>query len=223
MRMTNIVVPVVALVTLVAADRAFHQHRPARAIPHMRRAPVHPLPTVDQIVERVSATCSGPEGIEVCGPSVFAATFADELLMIEAHRGVLEQRWLGRLRAGDRDAAFGLAYLRSVRAVHALRLELVGERHFYGWESLRPNAPDVLYADEQYPRQRALISAIEHITGQPFTSVVRLLPEERRWLQRDAADCDRGAAARWLLHKLEGVPLPSEREIAAAQRVCGLR
>ena len=135
----------------------------------------------------------------------------------------MKQRWIERLTAGERDAAFGLAYLGSVRALPELRLELLKERHFYGWESSRPDAPDVVYADEQYPRQLALISAIERISHRPLTSVVRLSPDERRSLQRDAAHCDRGAAARWLLHKLEGVPLPSEREIAAAYRVCAQR
>jgi hypothetical protein len=223
MRMTNIAVPFIALVALVAVDRVFHPH-PRRAARTVCGAAARPLPpTVDQVVDSIAAACSGPDGVEVCGPPVFAATFAHEMPGIGANRRELEHRWLDRLGAGDRDAAFGLAYLRSVRALPLLRLELLNERHFYGWESSRRDAPDVLYADEQYPRQLALISAIEHISRRPVTSVVRLSPDERRWLQRDTAHCDRGAAARWLLHKLEGAPLPTEREIAAARSVCDQR
>jgi hypothetical protein len=222
MRTTNIAVPFIALVALVAADRVFHPHRrPATRM--VCGAAARPLPTVDQVVDKLAAKCSGPDGVEVCGPPVFAATFAHELPVIGANRGELEHRWIERLGAGDRDAAFGLAYLGSVRALPELRLELLNERHFYGWESSRPDAPDVLYADEQYPRQLALISAIEHISRRRVTSVVRLSPDERRWLQRDATDCERGAAARWLLNKLDGVPLPSEHEITAAHRACEQR
>ena len=222
MRMTNIAAPLVALVALVAADRVFHPHK--RPAARMVCGPAaRPLPTVAEVVDNVAAACSGPDGVEACGPSVFAAAFTHELPVISANRGELEHRWIERLGAGDRDAAFGLAYLGSVRALPELRLELLNERHFYGWESSRPDAPDVLYADEQYPRQLALISAIEHISRRPVTSVVRLSPDERRWLQRDTTHCDRGAAARWLLHKLEDAPLPNEREIAAAHRVCDQR
>ena len=218
MRMQNIAFPIVAMLALVAADRVFHPH--GRAAPRMVCAPARSLPTKDEVVEKVATQCAGPDAVDECGPPVFADRFVRELPIIDANRGMFEHRWIESLGTGDRAAAFGLAYLGSLRALPELRLELLHERHFYGWETSRPNAPDVLYADEQYPRQLALITAIEHISHRSVTSVVRLSPEERRWLRRDAGACDRGAGARWLLHKLDGAPLPGEREIAAARRAC---
>jgi hypothetical protein len=218
MRSSNIAFPIVALLALVAADRVFHPHR--RAPPRVVCSAARSQPSVDQVVEKVASECAGPDAVDDCGPPVFADRFVRELPVIHGNRGMFEHRWIERLGAGDRAAAFGLAYLGSLRALPELRLELLNERHFHGWQTSRPNAPDVLYADEQYPRQLALITAIEHISLRSVTSVVRLSPEERGWLRRDAADCDRGAGARWLLYKLEGAPLPSEREIAAGRRAC---
>src|SRR5688572_25394973 len=104
MRMTNIAVPFIALVALVAADRVFHPH-PPRAARLLCGPAARPLPpTVDQVVDNLAAACSAPDGVEVCGPPVFAATFAYELPVIGANRGELEHRWIERLGAGDRDA-----------------------------------------------------------------------------------------------------------------------
>jgi hypothetical protein len=220
MQLRNAAFPIVALLAFVAVDRVFHPHH---AAPRTTCVPPRAMPTLDHVVERIESACSGPEGLEDCVPPAFADTFRPELPVIEANRRMFEHLWIESLARGDRAAAFGLAYLDSRRALPHLRLELLNERYFYGWESSRPDAPDVLYADEQYPRHLALISAIEHISRRPFTSFVRLSPEELSWLRRDAADCDRGAAARWLLHKLGGEPLPGERDIAAARRACELR
>jgi hypothetical protein len=217
MRFQGIAVPVLALIAVMATDQLLHSHDRATTR-CWRGAP--PPRTVNEIRESVAFTCEGPEGLEYCSPRTFAATFAADLPYIKAYRSQLEHRWLEDLEAGGYVAAFGLAYLGSARALPDLRLRLLSERHFYGWESSRPDAPDVLYADEQYPRHLALISAIEHISGQPLSATVSLSRSERRRLLADASDCDSSPAAHWLLHKLDGAPLPTEAAIAAARRRC---
>jgi len=102
----------------------------------------------------------------------------------------------------------------SRRALPVLRARLLAERYFYGWETSSLDDPKILFADEQYPQHQALIHAIEAITGRPLRSVVKLSDDERSELARDAAVICDGRAATWLLHKLDGAPLPR----AAANR-----
>ena len=90
MRMTNLAVPFIALLALVAADRVLHPHEPCGNTAHAA------APAGARAADRGSnrqerrGRCSGPEGVEVCGPPVFASTFVHELPAIRANRGELE-------------------------------------------------------------------------------------------------------------------------------------
>jgi hypothetical protein len=128
--------------------------------------------------------------------------------MVRANRDALEQLWLSDLAGGNHTAAYGLAMLDSRRALPVLRARLLAERYFYGWETLSLDDPKILFADEQFPRHQALIRAIEAIAGRPLRSVVKLSDDERSRLARDAAVVCDGRAATWLLHELDGAPLP---------------
>jgi hypothetical protein len=224
--LTGMGAPVLALLMLLAADRAFHRHRraPPRAAcagPDFGRARPAPL-TMDDVRQNITMMCSGPEAPEDCAPSMFAETFARELPVIAENRKELEREWLGELASGGSAPALGLAYLDSRLALPVLRQLLLRERGFYGRETSIPDAPDVVFADDQYPRQRALIAAIEHISRRPLRAAVRLTDADRHRLRRDAAGCAGAEAARWLLNKLDGAPLPTRTELAVARRACAV-
>jgi hypothetical protein len=112
------------------------------------------------------------------------------------------------LAGGDHVAAYGLAWLSSKGALPELRRRLLTDRNFYGWETSTPDPNDSVYADNQYHHHQAYITAIEAISGRPLRHAVKLTRAERARLRRDAAGCDEWRAAVWLLHKLDGTPLP---------------
>jgi hypothetical protein len=101
-----------------------------------------------------------------------------------------------------------------------LRRRLITERHFYGWETSTPDRPEVLYAEDQFPQHQRLMSRIEYVSGRPLRDAIRLSPAERLQLRRDAAGCDGWRAATWLLHELDGVPLPRTARNRAKRIAC---
>jgi len=96
----------------------------------------------------------------------------------------------------------------AVLTLPELRHRLLTERHFYGWEGSAPDQPDILYAEDRFPQHQMLMLRIEQLSGRPLRDVIRLSPAERLQLRRDAASCDGWRAATWLLHELDGAPLP---------------
>lgn len=167
--------------------------------------------------DEIAAACSGPEGAESCAPRAFAAQFGARL---EGDRGALERRWLAELAHGDHVAAYGLAWLGTRRALPQLRRRLLADRTFYGWETSTPDPPSSVYDDSQYHHHQAYIIAIEAISGRPLRDVVKLSRAERAQLRREAAGCDHWRAATWLLHKLDGAPLPGTARNRAKRIAC---
>ena len=207
--------PVFLLAAGVLADRVIH-HAPAPS------APPAPSDRIDDLISGVRTWCAGPEGLENCAPEAFVATFRINLpALVGENRRALERRWLADLADGDHAAAYGLAWLGTRRALPVLRQRLLSERYFYGWETSTPDDPATLFANEQYPRHQALILAIERIDGRPLRSAVKLTPDERQRLLDDAARCNGAEAAHWLLHLLDGAPLPSAKENRARRFRCG--
>jgi len=148
--------------------------------------------------------CSGPEGDDDCVPGQFERTFSEHLPWLLEHRQALEEQWLAALKTAHYPA-YGLAWLRSERALPTLRARLLADRYFYGWETSRPDDPDVLLADEQYTHHLAYAAAIEHISGKELAEAVALTQEERDRLFAEAqrrTPQEHGWAARWLLQRL---------------------
>jgi hypothetical protein len=217
----QIAVPICLLAAAGAADRIFHRHpsrEPAAASPAPRLPPRHAADgalavtlarsPVEVVGKEILDSCWGPEGVDDCAPRALAAAHARHLPMLRAQRDAFERLWLSDLAGGNHTAAYGLALLGSRRALPVLRARLLAERYFYGWETSSLDDPKILFADEQFPRHLALIHAIEWIDGRPLRSVVKLSDDERHQLARDAAVVCDGQAATWLLHKLDGAPLP---------------
>jgi hypothetical protein len=229
----GIALPICLLVLAALTDRIVH-HAPVQVQPPAPQRPAEaqaqatpqPTPspeeselrTIADLMERIQMRCSEPDAVEDCTPSRLAASFAQEMPLVRKHRERLETRWIALLSTWNPIAAYGLALLDSHRALPALRARLLRERRFYGWETSSPDDPKILFSDDQFPSHRAVIAAIEWIDGRPIRQAVKLTRAERRELREDAADCDGAAAARWLLHKLEGAPLPS-RAANRAQRL----
>ena len=141
---------------------------------------------------------------------------------------MVEQRWLADLEAardelpgyGDHIAAYGLGWLRSERALPELRRRLVADRHWEFLEWGEPDDPADRFGDYQFPHHFAFAGAIEHITERPWREVVKLTGAERRRLRLDSRGCDGAFAAHWLLHELDGAPLPSWRANTAWRHRC---
>jgi hypothetical protein len=210
----GVAAPIGALAIAFVADTAFHPHpacrEPAgydRIIPGQPATPLA-TPQMD-IFEAITIACN--DGFDDCAPEAFGRKFGPGLSRLAMSRDELESRWLADLALGDHVAAYGLAWLGSRRALPELRRHLLGERSFYGWETSSIDAPENLYADYQYPRSRAMIVAIEQISGRPLRAVVKLSRAERAQLRRDAAGCLYWRPAIWLLNRLEGVALPDRR------------
>jgi hypothetical protein len=163
--------------------------------------------------------CGAPDSVEACGPESFEDRFAERLEERES-RGALERRWLAELADGDHVAAYGLAWLGSKAALPELRRQLLTDRYFCGWETSTPDPPDAVYADDQYPHHQAFIVAIEAISGRSLRGALKLSAAERAQLRKDSAGCDDWRAAVWLLHKLDGVPLPRTKVNRAKRIAC---
>ena len=58
------------------------------------------------------------------------------------------------------------------------------------------------------------------INGAPLRDVIELSPAERLQLRQDAAGCDGWRAATWLLHELDGAPLPRTAYNRAKRIAC---
>jgi hypothetical protein len=108
----------------------------------------------------------------------------------------------------------------TVLTLPELRRRLLTERHFYGWETSTPDLPEILYAQDQFPQHQMLMSRIEQVSGRPLRDVIRLSPAERLQLRHDAAGCDGWRAATWLLHELDGAPLPRTARNRAKRIAC---
>jgi hypothetical protein len=157
------------------------------------------LRLLNTAIEAVSRSCDGPQGLDDCSPRRLERRHGAELTIIEQNRATAERLWLTALENGDHRAAYGLAWLRSRKALPALRQELLEE-----------------FTDfHAFPHQMTLIMAIKHISGRPLRDVVKLTPAERRML-RDLTFIRRSDAclipperemSRWLLHELDGVPM----------------
>jgi hypothetical protein len=229
----GLTIPVIAMMFALFADLTLHGHGQGRRRHcHCRRAPavVQPPTTpapapraqsLDATLERLSYKCGAWENVDACGPRRFATTMATELPVFEANRAVLERRWLAELEGkGDRVAAYGLGWLRSERALPELRRRLIADRH---WEFLEwgpPDDPADRFGDYQFPNHFAFAGAIEDITQRPWRDVVKLTGAERRRLRLDSRGCDGAFAAHWLLHELDGAPLPSRRANTAWRHRC---
>jgi hypothetical protein len=105
-------------------------------------------------------------------------------------------------------------------SIPELRRQLIAERAFHGWESATPDRPEILYEENQFHRQRMLMLRIEQLSGRPLRDAIKLSPAERLQLRRDAAGCDGWRAATWLLHELDGVPLPRTAHNRAKRLAC---
>ena len=230
--MLGVALPVTAIWVALFADRLLHDHGQGRRRHcHCQQIGAVVQPTVtpasaprarslDEAMQRLQFKCSYWNMVDKCGPSGFARTMATELPVFEANRAALEQRWLAALEAGDLTAAYGLGWLRSERALPELRRRLVADRHWEFLEWGRPDDPADRFGDYQFTHHFALAGAIEHITQRPWREVVKLSAAERRRLWRDSRGCDGAFAAHWLLHELDGAPLPSRRANTAWRHRC---
>ena len=227
----GVAIPVTAIWVALFADLTLHDHGQGRRRQcHRRQAPavvqptVTPAPapraqTLDEALEQLTFKCSNWDKVEKCGPGRFATTMATELPVFEADRAAFERRLLADLAAahdglpgyGDHIAAYGLGWLRSERALPELRRRLIADRHWEFLEWGEPDDPADRFGDYQFPHHFAFAGAIEHITQRPWRDVVKLSGAERRRLRLDSRGCTGAFAARWLLHELDGAPLPSRR------------
>jgi len=207
MKLPGIVLPISLLALGVLADQTFH-HAPPPA-PAPAPAVAEDLDdSAEALHKEITAACAIPDSVPACAPPRFAAQFATRLRALDPTGRKFERRWIADLWAGDHVAAYGLGWLRSRRALPALRWRLLNERYFHAWETSKPDAPESLYADAHFPRHHVLILAIEAIEGRPFHKLIQLTPGQRSSLWREASSCDGAPAAMWLLHQLDGVPLP---------------
>jgi hypothetical protein len=234
----GIAAPICLLAMAWSADRIFH-HQSCRSSPRDQPAVVDPgeqdrarKQALDDLLRRYGEVCTRPDGIEQCTPSAIEYTLAGKFRELGVTRSDLERRWLANL--DEPVAPFGLAWLGSERALPGLRDALLAERSSVGWKakgirggvvvwiSAPPDDPRDLYSDDQFPRHRALIFAIEWISGRPWRDVVsKLSNAERLSLYRDSVGCHHGErAATWLLHKVQDVPLTSTAQNRANRLAC---
>ena len=225
MSFLGVAAPIGLLAIAWTADRLLHHPIGTEPLPPSTQYLVTletPEPPRD-VFEEMAATCGGPDSVELCTPAYVDVMFGARLGAISDRAG-LERRWLAELAAGDHVAAYGLAWLASERALPELRRQLLADRYFYGWETSYPDPPDSVYADSQYPHHQAYLAAIEKISwmiaGHPVRHPVKLTRAERAQLRRDAAGCDDWRAAVWLLHELDGAPLPGTARNRAKRIRC---
>ena len=84
-----------------------------------------------------------------------------------------------------------------------------------------PDRPEILYAEDQFLQAtRVLMLRIEQLSGVPLRDAIKLSPAERLQLREDAAGCDGWRAATWLLHELDGAPLPRTAHNRAKRIAC---
>ena len=223
----GIAAPICLLAVAWFADRLFH-HRSGPASPPNQHAIVDPTDqdqarerSLDDLLESYGQVCRGPEAVEDCTPFAFDYMLAPKFRELGVTRSDLERRWLAELSSGDPVAPFGLAWLGSKRALPALRHLLIVVRSCAQWRPTRPDDTDTLFSDDQFPRQRGLIAAIERISGRPVRDTVgKLSWSERVQLYGDAEGCEGSRAATWLLHKFDGAPLPSSSQNRAKRLAC---
>lgn len=233
----GIAAPICSLAVAWVADRIFH-HRSCPLAPRSQHAVVEPgeqdrarQQALDDLLRGYGEVCKRPDGVEQCTPSAIEYMLAHKFRELGVTRSELERRWLADL--DDPVAPFGLAWLGSKRALPALRDALLAERSSVGWTakgvrggvvrsiSAPPDNPALLFSDEEFPRQRALMVAIERISGQYWRDVVAELSDlERVDLYRDATGCYGWRAATWLLHKIDDAPLPSAGQSRAKRLAC---
>ena len=221
--------PICLLAAAVLADRMFHHapppppappHAPTPAQPPRQAdavKPLEPVSPVDHLLARIRDACPDPDAIADCSPRALTIKLARALPGIQAHRSELEQRLLDGLPAGLDVDIHALGFLRSRRALPELRAWLLGEGYWeHGGLTQSTTEPEIFFDDSKFPRHRALIQAIESIEGHAMV----LTRAERRRLWRDAADCNWPAPSQWLLHKLDGTPLPTEAQSLRRERAC---
>jgi len=234
-----ILAPIYLLGLGLLADQTLHHERPpdaqprapvppARTAPRSQAvieptqpvAPAQPPSTVDELLHKIRRSCPNAERADGCSPLTLTASLANDMPAVRAHYRELEQRYRIRLVSGDYVAIHALGFLRSRRALPALRKWLLREGFANGWRTAFPAEPQIFYADKHFPRHRALMQAIESIEGLPIGPAFKLTRDERRQLSRDAAGCFGDTAAQWLLSKLAGIPLPSSSDIRAHDAAC---
>jgi hypothetical protein len=223
----GIAAPICLLAVAWSADRAFH-HKPCPAAPALPPVPRVDPPdpewarkeALDNLLHSYGQVCKRPDNVEQCTPFAFDYMLADKFRALGVSRSELERRWLAEISTGDPVAPFGLAWLGTTRALPALRNALVASRAQTLWHPTTPDDPEILFADDEFPRQRALIAAIERISGRPLLETVKLSRGERAKLSGDAERCDGGRAATWLLHKLDGAHLPPENQDRFTRLAC---
>ncbi len=64
------------------------------------------------------------------------------------------------------------------------------------------------------------MTLIERLSHRPVRDVVKLTNTERIDLYRDAQGCYGWRAAQWLLHELDGAPLPSRDQTRTKRFTC---
>lgn len=220
----GIAVPIGALAVAWSADRALHHHADAAPLPAREAVVERPTPqpsraeTLDDLLRRYGRVCAGPDGIDECTPFAFDYMLAGKFRELGVTRADLERRW--RSDYSDPVAPFGLAWLEGAQAVPALRDRLLAERSSRLWSGRTPRDAWVLFADDQFPREKALIALIERLSHRPVRDVVALTNSERIDLYRDAESCSGWRAATWLLHALDGAPLPSRGQTRTKRFTC---
>jgi hypothetical protein len=232
-RLLGITLPLAAMVFALFVDLTLHGHgRRGRCGRHghaVLQDATPPAMSLEDALQALERKCSNSAAVTACLPSRFGITMAAEMAVFEANRASLEEWWLADLavgdvpgRHGDHIAAYGLAWLRSERALPELRRRYVADRHaeFLAWGE-QPDDPEDVYATGQFPHHVAFAAAIEHIARRPLRHVVKLSDEDRGQLRLDTHDCVTSFAAHWVLHELDGVPFPSAGATIASFEHCG--
>jgi hypothetical protein len=236
-----LVAPICFLVLAAIADRVLH-HAPPPVREQRATAPApRPAPAVQSIIvpdapvasakpqtaldllHEIRRSCPHPERADGCSPVTLTAALADDMPAVRAHYRTLEERYLARLASGDYVPIHALGFLRSRRALPALREALFMVESPTDWNLAEPNEPAIFYADAQFPRHLALMQAIESIEGRPIRRAFKLTRAERSRLSRVAAGCHGETSAQWLLYKLAGTPLPAFSELRAHRAACHAR
>ena len=236
----GILAPICFLVLAAKVDWIFH-HAPPRLAPARAAAPARPAPCVHAALEpalppvasaepptaldlmhEIRRACPNPDRADGCSPATLTAALANDLPAIRAHYHTIEERYIARLASSEYLPIHALGFLRSRRALPVLSELLFMAESDADWLA-PPNEPSIFYADRQFPRHRALLQAIESIEGLPIRRAFKLTRAEHRQLSSTAAACHRSTTAQWLLHELDGTPLPTFGEIRAHHAACHAR
>jgi hypothetical protein len=211
--------PICLLLVGALADRRLH-HGPTRPALAAAAAPALESP-VAAVRAKLARLCAEPSSVDGCTLPLLDAAFADDRPVLRANRNELEHSWLIDLEGvGTSVSAYGLALIGSRRALPLLRHRLLTDDLFdrRGLKAL--DDPAVLFADGPFARGIAYVRAIESIGGRPLREAVRPTRAERRTLRQETVDCAAPENGHWLLHQLDGAPLPTASANRAHRLAC---